>query len=192
MPLAEAYLRMEEVEDAIRKALLMFLKIPEDDPLADTRIRMSWPTYSESGSQPDWKRNEDVCFIRLTMDDSDPFGTLLEVSHEYDPETDTQKEIVEYSNRYRVFLIFYGPSSFKDADQFRITMFRDEIRAMFETLGLFPISGVQRPRRVPELVDGQWWERWDLTFSIYSGVRLEYDEDFFEEVQFPQPSADTP
>lgn len=179
-----------ELEDNMWRVVAHCLRIDPEAPASQLRIRISWPVDSESGSQPDWKRTEDVCFIRITEDTSDQYGTLLDISHRYNSEENSQTEIVSYTRVHTVFLLFYGPKAFDDADSVRIGMFREEARRMMRKAGLFPVPGVKRPVRIPELFNGAWWDRSDLTFTLYEDVRREYPEEIIEQasIEIPPPT----
>lgn len=175
--------------DNIWNVVAYCLRVDPESDEAQKRIRESWPIDSQSGSQPGWDRLQDVCFIRIAEDTATQYGTLLDISHQYDPEEDRQTEIVSYTRVYTVFLVFYGPKSFDEAEAVRIGLFREEARRMLRKVGLFPVPGVKRAIRVPELFDGGWWDRSDLTFTMYEHVRREYDEEFIERASFEIPST---
>lgn len=186
------YLTQAQIEDAIRDVLLMYYGIDEAAQDAYERVRISWPTYSGSGSQPGWDRSKDTCFIQVTPDPSDTFGDMNDTWHVYDEETDTQHEIVTYHRRHNVLLIFYGPSAPEDADLFRVSLLRPKQRAFLMARGLAPLPHIPKPRRMPELDGGQWWERWDLTISMYERVSLAFEDDFYTSIRINPPMTDTP
>lgn len=176
-----------DLEDNVWNVVAHCLKIDPEAPASQSRIRISWPVDSESGGQPDWKRSEDVCFIRIVDDSSDQYGTLLDISHRYNSEEDSQTEVVDYTRVHTVFLVFYGPRSYDDAESVRIALFRETARRMLRTNGLYPVSGVKRATRIPELFNGAWWDRADLKFTMYENVRREYEEEFIEQASFEIP-----
>ena len=178
--MAEVILSREQLENAARSAVVACLGLDPASTAAQKAVRVSWPVAGKPGSSPGWTRDEDVCFLRLTESTSDPYGNLQDITHAYDSAEDRQREIVCYTRVHVCYLIFYGPHAFDHADSVRIGLFRSAVRAALRDKNLYPVPGVGAPVRAPELVNSEWWERADLTVTLYEYVRREYDEDYYD------------
>lgn len=173
----------ESLENTIWLAVAACLDLDPDAPETHERIRISWPVDSTGGSNPGWRRDDNVCFIRLAEDTSDPFGRLRDVGWEYDQERDDVTETVEYTRVHTLYLIFYGPRSFDDAERARVMLFREGPRRILRARRLYPMPHNRRVTRAPELDEGVWWDRSDVEITIYEGVRLESKLDYFNEAR---------
>lgn len=170
-------LTQKQLEDVLRIAVLMCLRLDPDSPseAVQKRVRFSWPN-SETGNS-DWKREENVVFLRITPG-SDPYSLLRDVTYRYDRDTDKQIEEVSYYRHYSVNFIFYGPNASDDSDTVRIGLYRDSVRQFLKKHRIAPITGAREPIRVPELDEtGEWWERSDLFIEFYERVQREYESE---------------
>ena len=59
----------------------------------------------------------------------------------------------------------YGPSSYDNADLIRYNILSSKYLNDFRAYNLFLITDVTMPVRLPELFNGQWWERTDFQAS---------------------------
>jgi hypothetical protein len=128
-------------------------------PAAD--VRQVWPT----GGAPGWTIDQDVCFVRVVES-----GDLITATRDTEyiiagsPSALTKKST--YIRVMEVSLIFYGPLSNQHANAMRDYLFNDE---SFRTLSLQDIFLIPEniiPRRVPELWQGMWYERYDLQLNF--------------------------
>lgn len=179
--MGDQVLTREELENVIWEALANCMGINPDSPQSQSRIRMSWPIMSESGSQPDWDRMDNVCFARLTENTAEQYGTLHDIAYAYEASLDIQNEVIGYTRVHSLHLLFYGPHSFDDADQVRVGIFREEPRRILRRKHLYPVAGPQRASRIPELYSGAWWDRSDLMLTIYEHVIREFGSDYYKE-----------
>ncbi len=157
-------MKLTEIEDLIRKATLEILGLP-DNSTTKKRIRMSWPT----DGAPSWKINEDVAFIRVYEIDDLYNRQKVTVYSENDSESLTQIEA--YTRVIAVDWIMYGPNSFDDADTVRNGLTRNET---LRNCGMYLVFDRPAPTRIPELFNGQWWERTNLTAYFNLLVSREY------------------
>ena len=130
-------------------------------------------------------RGEDLKTLAFFMRRCGKFALFLSAA-------DRQREIVCYTRVHVCYLIFYGPHAFDHADSVRIGLFRGAVRAALKDKNLYPVPGVGAPVRAPELFNSEWWERADLTVTLYEYVRREYDEAHYETVEVKAPTCDTP
>lgn len=120
------------------------------DPSA---VRIGWPT----DGAPAWKITDDVCFLLVRYAD-DPY--TRQIMTEYSP-ADAWDAYVNatYTLVVEVTWNLYGPNSFDYADVIRASLFQDATTAALAQHHLALITEVAMPQRVPELFDGQWWNR---------------------------------
>ncbi|MBQ3476787.1 MAG: hypothetical protein IJ893_02765 [Bacteroidales bacterium] len=169
-----------QLEDLFWRATVMCLGLDPDseDEAVHKRVRISWPT-SETGNS-NWGREENVVFLRISPG-YDTYGTLHDIDHVYDPETDTQKEVVRYHRSHRIVWVCYGPDSDDDADTIRIGIVRDAVHSYLKASNVAILPHIREPVRVPEQDEtGEWWERCDLEADFYQLVTREYPEDFIQ------------
>lgn len=168
----------KQLEDLFWRATVLALGLDPDseDETVHKRVRISWPT-SDTGNS-DWKRDENVVFLRISPG-YDTYGTLHDIDHVYDPETDTQKEVVYYHRSHRITWVCYGPDSDNDADTIRIGILRDAVHSYLKAHKVAIQPHLREPVRAPEQDEtGDWWERSDLEADFYQLVTREYPEDF--------------
>jgi hypothetical protein len=77
--------------------------------------------------------------------------------------SEVMDETTYYTRILAVIWAFYGPNSYDGAIQVRDALFRQTSRNTLKVNNVFMSPDMQEPRRVPELFEGQWWERVDLT-----------------------------
>lgn len=120
-------------------------------------VRKSWP---QSGS-PDWKIIDDVIFMQLAETD-DEIATPLD----YDFTADGDDLILKQGTT-RVFnlrLNAYGPKSYENLLRIRIEMLRG--RKNLRKQQIYPVPKRTPVIRAPELFQGRWWERADMTLKF--------------------------
>ena len=86
--------------------------------------------------------------------------------------TDTTKLVKKtgYTRVHKIDWTLYGPNSYDNADLIRSSIFADEYLQTFKDNNLFLITDVQMPTRLPELYNGQWWERTDFSATFNESV----------------------
>lgn len=152
------------LEDKFRQATLEVLGLA-DDSTTESRVRISWPT---SGA-PEWLITDNVAFIQVTTADG-MYNRQKDVQYQNNNATSlTRKEI--YTRIINVTWIMYGPNSFEDIDVLRNGINKNETLI---TNNLFVVLDRPAPNRMPELFNGQWWERSDLTLQFYEQITRDY------------------
>ena len=156
-----------QLEDAVYRAVLKCLSIPDES--AGSRVRLSWPTDGESGDMPGWKRDEDVCFLRVGHFD-DPFTRLSEAS--YGHGLDGQfRESRAYVRGHEMHCIFYGESAMEDAEALRTGIVSAPVRAfLWDDFNIAPFAHIAPPVRADEWFSGAWWPRYDVVIRFYEGA----------------------
>lgn len=166
-------LTRHQLENLIWRATVKCLDLNPDDPsdAVQKRVRISWPS-AETGNA-DWKREENIVFLRISPG-LDEYGTLLDISYNLD-DTSGAKEVIRYHRCHQIHWICYGPDSDYDADRIRIGILRDSIRASMLKSNVAVQPHIREPVRIPEQDEsGEWWERCDLTAQCYELVIREY------------------
>lgn len=157
-------MKLTDIEDLIRSATLEILGLP-DNSTTKKRIRMSWPT----DGAPSWTITEDVAFLRV-----------YEVNDQYNRQKDTtyrsnnDSSLIQteaYTRIIGVDWIIYGPNSFDDADTIRNGLTSSET---LRNNNMHLILDRPSAMRAPELYNGQWWERSNLTAYFNHRVSREY------------------
>lgn len=125
---------------------------------ADSGVRISWPTEGA----PAWKITEDITFLQVKTVDH-PYNRQRERQHTFIASPDSLTTGVSYTRVVSVNCIMYGPNSFANAQLLRDSMFEDSNRNTLRENNLYLIPDIVEPNRVPELFEGRWWERSDIT-----------------------------
>ena len=128
------------------------------DP-ADRYIRWKYPTKGG----PDWEIDDTIVFLNLSEMDDD-------YSKQNDSIYVTENEtVIRKRGRTRVWELLctiYGPDACDIANQIKDDVFTDSIHRMLSQSGVFLIPDMPVCRYVPELYDGQWWNRYDVTLHF--------------------------
>lgn len=81
---------------------------------------------------------------------------------------------VSYVRTWEIEWQIYGDSSFDNADKIRLALYNDSnINDDFEGLGLSIIPSIQAPVYVPEDINNQWFQRYDLRVKINELVTVQ-------------------
>ena len=150
---------LREIEDKIVEITMKMLDLDTTLEENQGKVRLAW----QQKGTPSWGIDEDICFIRVTPKDS-PVARCSDVLYDKTTKKDeyATKEI-GYTRVYTVDWTFYGPNSYDHADKSRYLIKNNqEIIDMFNRTHLFLGDDVSMPVRLPELFQGQWWERVDF------------------------------
>ena len=173
-------LTQEQIEDAFWRATIMTLGLDPEAEATQSRVRISWPKGDAGNS--DWKRDENVIFLRITPT-YDDYTIQKDITHAYDRENDVLREVVTYHRCFSIQWVCYGPESGEDADAIRIGILRSEIKRYLRQSGIGIKPDIREPVRMPEPDEsGDWWERHDLTAECYILFSREYEEGMIETV----------
>lgn len=146
----EQYLTRKQAEDAFGKITRRALSLPQDD---GGGVRIAWPEESA----PAWKREEDVCFLRLESRE-DSYCSIRDGSHV--PVEAGEGLLTTAAVRlWGVLWVLYGPNSLDRAECLRHKLLTPDIKYWTAQYGLYCIPGIGAPVRTPELINGKWWER---------------------------------
>lgn len=127
-------------------------------------VRLEWATQG----QPFQPANEDVCYLRAVPLAS-PYANIRDRTNlaSVDPNLNEQWN---FTRVWLVTWILYGPNSLDLARAIRDSLYQDFFTNSLSLSQLFPVSEIQEPIRVPEKIQGQWFERCDLECEMYEFV----------------------
>ncbi len=128
-------------------------------PLPD--VRLSWPT----GGAPAFRVSNNVIFLKA-FDVPGSLTSQRESVYLQEGSPEASNMAVSYTRQLEVSWIFYGSSSWSDATSVRNKIFYQEHHDTLARKNIFLIPNFNPPRRVPELWQGQWYERMDLTMNF--------------------------
>jgi len=155
--MADTVLLLKDLEDAFYNLTCTLLGL---DPLDLTNlgnVRIAWPT----DGAPAWGINDDVIFIRVTPIDNKLARNQDIIHTKIDQFTASQE--TGYTRTHKVDWTLYGPNSYDNADLIRYNIFNQDNTNLLKLSNLFLITDVPMPQRLPELFNGQWWERTDFS-----------------------------
>ena len=146
---------------ALQTMTIQALGLP---PHSFSQVRVDWQTQG----QPAWPINSDLCFLRAVEVD-DFYNRIRDVETIYNDD-ETVTLLTTYTRVWRVFWMLYGPNSFDRARILRSALFGQTSHDFLAASQLFFMTDPAAPVRVPELRDGQWWERVDFTAEFNEAV----------------------
>jgi len=161
---------ISEIEDMLAEVLCMIWKIDKDN--ISGRIRAVWGSNIDEASMsaPNLKTTEDVCYIQVTPED-DAYNRQRHIRYVHTGGRN-MISVDEHTDVHTVLFVNYGTNAYDYARRIRDGLFRDDIRR-FLRLNHFPlVLNVPAPRRVPELVNGNWVNRVDVSATFNQYVRL--------------------
>jgi len=139
-------------------------------------VRHSWPT----GGAPAFKVSDNVIFLKI-YDVKSPITDQQEIK--YDASL-TYPEKRSYTRTLMVNWICYGSLSWDYATDIRSKIFYSEHHDTLANNSIFIVPDFDPPKRLPELWQGQWYERCDLNISFNELVTIERDFNNIEQVPF--------
>lgn len=162
----------DTVQALFQTATIAALQLPyTTDPISPLDpvyglVRIGW----QQQGQPTQKITEDITYLRATEEDEDINRTR---DFEYvDSGNDTEDvvELTTYTRVWKIFWTIYGPNSFDRARMLRSALLSYNVHDLLAASNLYLVTSVAAPRRVPELRNGQWWERVDFEARFNEGT----------------------
>ena len=129
-----------------------------------SQVRVAW----QGQGQPFEDINTDICYVAMVER-----GGLYDEMRSQLPgsQTSTQIDLVQYYTRvWECTWTFYGPNSFDRARLVRSSMFTDYFRWQLIPFNLFAVAPFDRPLRIPELINKQWFNRSHMVGRFYEQV----------------------
>lgn len=160
--MADIFLTLTQLEDLFVDLTVQALGI--DTKTNPKAVRVSWPT----GGAPAWKVHEEVVFLRVYEVDNQ-YNRQREVKITPIDDNNVNQETT-YTRVIGVSWIFYGSSSFDRAAELKDKIFYQDFHDLLALSNVFLVPDVPAPARAPELYNGQWWQRTDLTMLFNEHV----------------------
>lgn len=135
-------------------------------PIVNTsdRVRISWP----SEGAPFQSTTQDVCYLRCT-----PFDIPYDKIRDEGPiaTVGTFNTVqANYTRGWSIHFVAYGPNAVDNLREVRDALYNQYFTDQLANGTLFPVSNFPQVIRMPELIDGQWFERSDLEVTMYEFV----------------------
>lgn len=172
--MAEQVLKLKEIEDFFFKITCEMIGLDLSKKENQSKVRIAWPT----GGAPSWGISEDVVFLRITPQDDKLAREQNIIYTENEDDKAYIKKQTGYTRVHKINWTLYGPNSYDNADIIRYSIFDYEYSKKLKNKKLFLITDVPMPVRLPELYNGQWWERTDFSATFNEAVIRENVEPF--------------
>ncbi len=138
------------------------------DPNSGVRLR--WPT----NGVPGWGVAADVAFMSVTTS-NEPIIQQRETDYQGDAGDGVNVNVQDsYSRVHEVSWMIVGPNSYANAEALRSGLYSQSAHDTLAALNLFMVLDVPAVTRVPELFNGQWWERCDISARFNEAVARAY------------------
>ena len=157
--MGDTVLTLHQIEDIFFNETCKMLNLDPTLPENQGKVRLVW----NSDGQPGWSVDEDIVFLRITPQD-DKIARPQDILYNTNASDYALKE-VGYTRVHKVDWTLYGPNSYDNADLIRYKVLSKDYLEDFRKSNLFLITDVTMPVRLPELFNGQWWERTDFSAS---------------------------
>lgn len=141
-------------------------------------VRRSWPTMGA----PAFDVNDDVAFLQI-HDIPSTMSTIREDKFSTGGSPEDGSLETSYTRTLQINWIFYGPNSWDRAMSVRNKIFYQEFRNTLSDNNIYVIPDFDPPRRIPELFQGLWYQRMDLTMKFNELVRVDHTEHNIESVE---------
>jgi hypothetical protein len=149
---------------------------PSVAPLAYKSVRVGW----QQTGQPAWKIDEDTAIITAYPED-DPYSKVRDQSYDATPNLSPAiNQNMSYTQVWKIHWTFYGPNAFDHARLLVSSMSLDWVYDYLKNppppanTQIYALASWDRPRYVPELFQGQWWQRADVDLKFNELVKEEY------------------
>lgn len=153
--MADTILTLKELNSTFYTLTCQLLGLNPEDQASYNKVRTSW----QKDSAPGWAITDDLFFLRITPIDN-PYIKQRDVTYSGENKT------TAYTRVHSVNWIVYGPNSFENAETLRNGLYGADLSSS----NLYIVPDIPAPKRVPELFNGRWWERSDLSATYYERV----------------------
>lgn len=123
-------------------------------------VRIEWPQEG----QPAWGITEDICFIRATPADT-PFSQARDSIDTPNDGVSLTKQTA-YTQPWDLHFCLYGPNCADRARLIVSALSLDWAHDALAQLGIYVVPRWNRPTYAPEVFQGQWWPRADVTLQF--------------------------
>lgn len=178
--MAERILKLKEIEDFFQSITCQIIGLDMTKEENQSKVRITWP---QNGA-PSWKINEDVIFLRVTPIDDKVARTLNIIYDTNSVDDDFLTKKTGYTRVHKIDFSLYGPNSYDNADLIRYSLLDPHLlKEKLKENNLAVIPDIPMPVRVPELYNGQWWDRSDFSAMFNEGVIREQQTPFIKSVE---------
>lgn len=131
-------------------------------------VRVGWPIQGQPFVETP---KENITFLRCTPKD-DPYDKIRDIFNSplSDPESPDLQETWTYTRVWNVHWTFYGDNSVDSARIVRSALYQWYFTDKLQLSQLFPMSEFPQPTRMPENINGQWYDRSDLEVEMYEFI----------------------
>jgi hypothetical protein len=165
----DIYLTLQELKKLFFDLLTDML---DGSPVA-SQVRWSWPTQGA----PAFGINDDIVFLKIY----DMEGALTKQKEEI--YTLGYNMAVNYTRVLKLNCIFYGPNSWENVTDVSNKIYWQEYHDDLAQEKIYLIPGFSPLNRVPELWQGQWYERADLNLTFNEQIKLNREVPAIETVR---------
>lgn len=175
--MADQILTLQELKDFFVAITCKILNIDPTTPQGKGKVRITWP----ADGQPSWKITDDIVFLRVTPIDDRVARTLNITYDTNEQDNEYLKKKIGYTRVHKIDFTLYGPNSYDNSDLIRFSLLDPHLfKQDFKSKNLFVIPDIPMPTRLPELYNGQWWERTDFSVNFNEGVIREQQTPFIK------------
>lgn len=148
----------------------------DSTPTAD--VRLTWAT----GGAPAFGINDNVVFISIYDVDSVMTKQREDIYSQIESPP-TPNMATGYTRTLEVHWVFYGSKAWDWATLVRNRIYYQEFRETLSLQDIYPIPGFAPAKRVPELWQGLWYERMDLTVQFNELIIINQEIPYIESVE---------
>lgn len=120
------------------------------------QIRIAW----QQQGQPAYRITDDVCIVSA-VPDNDPFSQVRDQLIAPNDDVSLAQQMA-YTQVWKLHFTLYGPNSADRARLIVSAMALDWTHDLLAQSNLYAVTQWNRPRYLPELYQGQWWQRADV------------------------------
>ena len=153
---------------------------PLSDPIPTNPyyfVRIEWPTEGA----PAWKITEDIAFVRCVEVDN-PYNRQRDYNLT-ERDADNVNEQRQYTRIMEASWVFYGPNSYDNSQIVKDALFYQINHDILTLSNLHLIPDFASARRVPELFEGNWWERVDISMRFNEFIQRESTIPYIENAE---------
>ena len=160
--MSDIILTLDELEELFYDLTVSILG---GSPEAD--VRRSWPT----GGAPAFDILDNVVFFKV-YDTAGPLTAQRENKYSQLGSPVTPNMATRYTRTLMVNWIFYGSAAWDHATLIRNGLFYQDHHDTLARQDIYMVPDFTPPRRVPELFQGLWYERMDLSVSFNELIEI--------------------
>lgn len=130
-----------------------------------SKVRVAW---QQQGQPFSTDPTMDVCYVSCVPQDDDYNRVRDQLLS--GPYTGPITETWTYTRGWKVSWFFYGPNSSDNARAVWSSLFTDYAAAQLAAVNLYAVTDPPSPTRLPQELNGQWWEYADFHVELYEQV----------------------